>query len=232
MQSLLSLANHKSKIRNQKCFTLIELLVVVAIIAVLVAMLLPAISQAREKARRMKCMTNQKQVGVALYMYSAEYYGLGPYNRRESTSNWPSPWQWLYHNAGWTFTQVVQFGLLRPYVGFPDAWGCPLVIQCPEGAWFSYGADHGENTSYMINPGVGSNAEYKGKLENLPPNTAAVVDIISWWVPFPYPNSLTDANHKWVGMYVLKVDGRVVWVRSADTFWKCGQWSWGYLDRF
>ncbi len=75
---------------RHRIFTLIELLVVIAIIAILAAMLLPALNQARDKARDTKCVSNLKQIGTYMWMYIASNNDIVP----RSSSNGSGSWYW------------------------------------------------------------------------------------------------------------------------------------------
>ena len=77
-------------------FTLIELLVVIAIIAILAAMLLPALSRPKMSARRIECLNHLKQLDLAISMYLGDYAGFYPSSN--STNRWPEALRSNYQN--------------------------------------------------------------------------------------------------------------------------------------
>jgi len=99
---------------RKPAFTLIELLVVIAIIAILAAILFPVFAQARDKARMTACLSNMKQIGTAITMYTQDYDETYPYIR--FTSQPPGSdgnWTYVWRNA------------IRPYLKSQGVLACP-----------------------------------------------------------------------------------------------------------
>src|SRR6266481_3752271 len=86
---------------RERGFTLIELLVVIAIIAILAAILLPALSRAREQTKRIQCVNNLHQMGVALQTYVMDFHKYPYYSGGAAEEVWWEENIQPYYRMGW-----------------------------------------------------------------------------------------------------------------------------------
>src|SRR5216683_625211 len=150
--------------RRRAAFTLIELLIVIAIIGVLAALLLSALSQAKSRAQTTVCLNNLKQLQLAWLMYCDESEDQVPYNSREINWNqYPMNWVWgvmSYENVPespgiWSHADSTNTALLldprRSQLG-PFIKSYP-VFKCPaDKSWILLGGQrHPRVRSYSMN---------------------------------------------------------------------------------
>lgn len=108
--------------RSKSAFTLIELLVVVSIIGVLIALLLPALSTAREAAHQIACASNLRQLGIAMLSYTRDNEDLFP-GPAPGEGVPPESWDWIHYRPGFD----PKTSAIAPYMGgFLNA-----VFVCP-----------------------------------------------------------------------------------------------------
>ena len=133
--------------RNAGGFTLVELLVVIGIIALLISILMPALSRSRKVAQRMNCMSAMRQLGIALQAYAAENKGHTPVQVSDAVADWADPA--VYDQRGGLAGRSV-FSTLFPYIAAEKRlFVCPMAY---EESWTGGGNPTTvSDTNYMTN---------------------------------------------------------------------------------
>lgn len=148
--------------RHRRAFTLVELLAVIAIIMLLVAILLPALSLAKAKARELACLSNLRQLQTCAKLYSMDYDGFLPPNRHVydigtggPSVGWSDDMTWCAGLAPYdTTTENIERALLFPYNKSTGIYRCPADmsrVKTQDGQLLSMRRTRSYNLSQSIN---------------------------------------------------------------------------------
>jgi len=197
---------HQTRTLGQRhAFTLIELLVVISIIALLISILLPALSSTRRSARRVQCATALNQVGTAAASYAADHKGLIP---EPFDTNYPYEARMALRSGDGRGIGEL-YG--KDYIQTPEIFYCPSQTDekmqfgyytSADGSWGYPAGDWALRITYMWNPNVDTNRDLLFKrLDQMKPDTLLALDTVEQLARAAHP----DAR----GFNVLRADNSV-----------------------